>query len=147
LSETPVRIPYVDLVGQNAVVIDDAMRRVRAVLQHGQFILGPEVRELEEALATYLGVDHVIGVNSGTDALILALRVHGIGDGDEVIMPSHTFLATAAAICTVGAVPVFADIDRETMLLSPASVLDQITPRTRAIMPVHLNGYPCDWKH
>lgn len=144
MSPPRATIPYVDLPRQNAVMIEDALRRMRKVLEHGQYILGPEVTELESQIAEYLGVAHVLGVNSGTDALILSLRAHGITEGDEVITSSHTFLATTAAICAVGATPVFADVDAETMVLCPTSVEDRITPRTRAILPVHLNGHPCD---
>ena len=144
MSPANTPIPYVNLPKQNAVMIDDAVRRIRRVLEHGQYILGPEVIELESQLAGILGVAHVLGVNSGTDALILSLRAHGIAEGDEVITSSHTFLATASAICAVGATPVFADVDAQTMVLCPASVEERITPRTRAILPVHLNGHPCD---
>ncbi|MCP4006205.1 MAG: DegT/DnrJ/EryC1/StrS family aminotransferase [bacterium] len=120
------------------------MLRVRRVVEHGQYILGPEVAELESSLAEYLGVAHVIGVNSGTDALVLALSTHRIGPGDEVITPSHTFLATTAAICARGATPVFADVDPRTMVICAKSVEERITSRTRALLPVHLNGFPCD---
>jgi dTDP-4-amino-4,6-dideoxygalactose transaminase len=144
VTPEPTRIPFVDLALQNGPILDDAIARVRRVIEHGHYILGPEVGELECELAGYLGVDHVVGVGNGTDALVLALRAHGIGEGDEVILPSHTFLASAAAVCLVGARPVFADIDPETMLLSPACAEERIGPQTRAIMPVHLNGFPCD---
>ncbi len=137
-------IPFVDLGAQNARVLDDALARVRRVLEHGQCILGPEVREFESAVAAFLGVDHVIGVGNGTDALVLTMRALGIREGDEVILPSHTFLATAAAIRIVGAIPVFADVCADTMLLDPESVERCMTRFTRAIVTVHLNGHPCD---
>ncbi|MEZ4334233.1 MAG: DegT/DnrJ/EryC1/StrS family aminotransferase [Myxococcota bacterium] len=144
MSTPPAPIPYVDLASQNAALVDDLLERVRRVLIHGQSILGPEVGELECALAGYLGVQHVVGVNSGTDALVLALAAHGIGPGDEVVVPAHTFLATASAVCAVGATPVFADVDAETMVVSAETLAAQLTPRTRALIPVHLNGFPCD---
>ncbi len=144
MTKGPNAIAYVDLVRQNAALIDDLMARIRRVLEHGQYILGPEVSELEAALARYLGVAHVIGVNSGTDALVLALASHGIGPGDEVVTPSHSFLATASAVCAVGATPVFADVDPETMVVSAETLEARITPRTRALIPVHLNGFVCE---
>ncbi len=144
MTNGPRRIPYVDLARQNVSVLDESLAAVRRVLEHGQMILGPEVAALEEAIADYLGVRHVVGVNSGTDALILALRVHGVGPDDEVIVPSHTFLATAAAICSVGATPVFADVDPATMVVCPDRVAALVSGRTAAIVAVHLNGYPCD---
>lgn len=144
MSTPSPSIPYVDLAGQNAPLVDDLLERIRRVLLHGQSILGPEVGELECALAGYLGVDHVVGVNSGTDALVLALAAHGIGPGDEVVVPSHTFLATASAVCAVGATPVFADVDARTMVVTAETLAAQLGPRTRALIPVHLNGFPCD---
>ncbi|MBK7950860.1 MAG: DegT/DnrJ/EryC1/StrS family aminotransferase [Deltaproteobacteria bacterium] len=144
MTTSPDPIAYVDLARQNAGLIDDLMGRIRRVLEHGQSILGPEVAELETALARVLGVAHVIGVNSGTDALVLALASHGIGPGDEVVTPSHTFLATASAVCAVGATPVFADVDPRTMVVSAETLEAVLSPRTRAVIPVHLNGFPCD---
>ena len=144
MSGMAQNVPFVDLPKQNSEIIDDAMRRVRKVIEHGGYILGPEVGEFESTLAEFLNVDHVIGVNSGTDALVLSLRAHGIGPGDEVIMPSHTFLATAAAIRLVGATPVFADVDRKSMLMDAQTARACMTDRTAALLPVHLNGYPCD---
>jgi dTDP-4-amino-4,6-dideoxygalactose transaminase len=114
------------------------------LLRHGKLILGPEVAEFEKRIAEYTGADHAVGVNSGTDALLLALKAHGIGPGHEVITVAHSFLATASAICLAGAVPVFCDIDPETMLMDPKGLEELRTERTRAVMPVHLNGFPCD---
>lgn len=139
-----MQIPYINLPSQHADLEPELLRAVRRVLRHGQFILGPEVSELETRLASYVNVPHVIGVNSGTDALILALRAHGIQPGDEVITVSHSFVANASAICMVGAVPVFVDIDARTMLMDPACLPAALTPRTRAVLPVHLNGFPCE---
>ncbi len=141
-----MRIPYINLPLQHRDLEPELLDAVRRVLRHGQFILGPEVSELESRLASFMDVGHVIGVNSGTDALVLAMRAHGIGAGDEVVTVSHSFVANASAICMAGAVPVFADIDPETMLMDPACLQELLTPRTMAVLPVHLNGYPCDMK-
>ena len=112
------------------------------MLESGRFIFGPEVEAFEREAAAFLGVPHAIGVANGTDALVLALDALGIGRGDEVICPSFTFYATAEAIARVGATPVFADIDPVTLNLDPEDVAARITPRTKAIMPVHLFGRP-----
>ncbi len=106
--------------------------------------LGAVTRAFEEELAEYLGAAHVVAVNSGTAALHLALAAHGIGAGDEVVVPSITFAASVQAVLAVGATPVFADALDETGLLDPDDVVQRLTPRTRAIMPVHLGGSPCD---
>lgn len=140
----PAPVPYVDLAAQNRAQEDELLEAVRQVLRHGHYILGPEVEAFERRIAARLGVAHAVGVGSGTDALVLALRAHHIGPGDEVIVPSHTYFATATAVALQGARPVFVDIDPETMLLDPAQVAEAIGPRTRAIIPVHLNGAPCD---
>ena len=136
------RIPYVDLVAQHRALKPELHAALERVLDHGQFILGPEVAELERALATSLGVSHVVGVSNGTDALVLGLKLAGVSAGDEVITVSHSFVATATAIRLVGASPVFVEIDEATMNIDPAAVERAWTPRTRAVMPVHLNGSP-----
>ncbi len=137
-------LPYVDLPALHAPLRERLLEAVGRVLDHGRFILGPEVAELEGRLAERLGVPAVVGVASGTDALVLALRSRGIGAGDDVITVSHSFVATASAIRLLGARPVFVDVDAETMLLDPALLEQAVTPRTRAVLPVHLNGHPCD---
>lgn len=137
------RIAYVDLARQNAPLAAELLAAVSRVLAHGRFILGPEVAELEARLSERLGVQHVVGVANGTDALVLALRALGIGPGDEVITVSHSFVATALAVRLAGATPVFVDVDDRTMLLDPSLLATALTPRTRAVMPVHLNGLPC----
>jgi dTDP-3-amino-3,4,6-trideoxy-alpha-D-glucose transaminase len=139
-------IPYVDVAAHNRPLEGDLVAALRRVIEHGQFILGPEVGELETQLAARLGVAHVVSVGNGTDALVLALRLHGIGEGDEVIVPSHSFVASALAVRLLRATPVFADIDEETMVLDASAAARAITARTRAVMPVHLNGYPCDMR-
>lgn len=137
-----MHIPQMDMVAQYRAIrseIDDA---VRDVLESGRFIMGPHVRGLETEVAKYLGVDHGVGVASGTDALVLALRAVEIGPGDEVIVPAYTFFATVEAVLTVGATPVFADIDPLTYNIDVQQALARITPRTRAVIPVHLYGHP-----
>jgi dTDP-4-amino-4,6-dideoxygalactose transaminase len=116
---------------------------IEQVLKSGQFIMGPNVRALEEELAKYLRVKHAITVNSGTDALVIGLRAAGIGPGDEVITSPFTFFATVEAIHHVGATPVFADIDALTFNLDPQRVAQVLTPKTKAILAVHLYGLPC----
>jgi UDP-2-acetamido-2-deoxy-ribo-hexuluronate aminotransferase len=134
----------VDLRAQYHRIRDDVERRIRAVLEHGQYVLGPEVRELEEALAARAGVPHCLVVASGTDALLMSLLALGVGPGDEVITTPFTFGATAGAIRLAGARPVFCDIDPRTYTLDPAGVEALVTPRTRAIMPVSLFGQCAD---
>jgi UDP-2-acetamido-2-deoxy-ribo-hexuluronate aminotransferase len=133
-------ILFIDLQTQQARIKESIDRRVDAVLSHGQYILGPEVAELESALASYVGVGHCIAVSSGTDALLLALMALGIGPGDEVITTPFSFIATAEAIVLLGATPVFLDICPKTYNLDPRLVESAITPRTKAIMPVSLYG-------
>ena len=127
---------------QYAPLIPELEERFAAVLESGRFIFGPEVEAFEREAAAFLGVPHAIGVANGTDALVLVLEALGIGRGDEVICPAFTFYATAEAIARVGATPVFADIDPGTLNLDPEDVAARITPRTKAIMPVHLFGRP-----
>lgn len=137
-------IPYIDLPAQHRPIEDELVAALRRVLAHGQFILGPEVAELERRLAERLGVAHVITVGNGTDALVLALRLRGIGPGDEVVVPSHSFVATASAVCLVGATPVFADVDGSSMLMTAATIEAAFTSRVKAVIPVHLNGFACE---
>jgi UDP-N-acetyl-3-dehydro-alpha-D-glucosamine 3-aminotranferase len=137
-------IPVLDLTVQYQALkqeIDAAMQQVALT---GRYILGPHVQALEAEIAAYCDCRHGIGVANGTDALHLALRALRIGPGDEVITTPFTFIATTEAIGLVGAVPVFVDIDPDTFNLDPARIERAITPRTRAILPVHLYGQPCD---
>ncbi|MFH5831627.1 DegT/DnrJ/EryC1/StrS family aminotransferase [Halalkalibaculum sp. DA384] len=115
---------------------------IQNVMKHGQFILGPEVEEFEQQAAEYLGVEHAIGVNSGTDALVIGLRAAGVGPGDEVITTPFSFFATAESISNIGARPVFVDIEPSTFNLQPANIEPAITENTKAILPVHLFGLP-----
>jgi UDP-2-acetamido-2-deoxy-ribo-hexuluronate aminotransferase len=135
---------FVDLKTQYRRLKSSIDARIQAVLDHGQFILGPEVRELEERLAARIGAKHCIGAASGTDALLLALMALGIGPGDEVVTSPFTFFATGEMIALLGATPVFADIDPATYNIDPAKVEAAITPRTRAIMPISLYGQPAE---
>jgi len=139
-----VTVPYVDLPSQHRGLRAGLVAALERVIDHGQLILGPEVALLEERLRERLGVPQVVTVANGTDALVLALRLRGVGPGDEVITVSHSFVATAAAIRLVGATPVFVDVDEETMLLDPGLLEDALSFRTRAVLPVHLNGFVCD---
>jgi len=135
-------IPHVDVKAQYAPLIPALEEAFARVLRSGRFIFGPEVEAFEEEAAAYLGVEEAVGVANGTDALVIALDGLGIGDGDEVVCPAFTFFATAEAIARRSAVPVFADIDPQTLNLDPDDVERRITERTKAIMPVHLFGRP-----
>jgi dTDP-4-amino-4,6-dideoxygalactose transaminase len=136
------QIPLVDVRAQYAPLLDELKERIAEVLDSGRFILGPNVQAFEEEAAAYLGVRHAIGVANGTDALVLALDAMGVGDGDEIICPAFTFYATAEAIIRRGARPVFADIEATSLNIDPEDAARRITPRTKAIIPVHLFGRP-----
>lgn len=131
---------FIDLKTQQAAIKDELDRRIATVLAHGQYIMGPEVAELEAALATYVGVKHCISVSSGTEALLIALMALGVGHGDEVITTPFTFVATAEVIVLLGAKPVFVDVDPRTANIDPTRIAAKITPRTKAIIPVSLYG-------
>jgi len=137
-------IPMVNLKAQYAEIKDEVEQGLAETIANCSFILGPNVQAFEQECADYLGVKHAIAVASGTDALHLALIAEGIGPGDEVITTAFTFIATAEAICYVGAKPVFVDIDPKTFNISPEAIEKAITPKTKAIMPVHLFGQPAD---
>ena len=131
---------FIDLKAQYAKLQTEIDRRMRAVLAHGQFILGPEVTELESRLGARTGSQHCIACSSGTDALLIALMALGVGAGDEVVTTPFTFVATVETIALLGATPVFVDIDPRTYNLDPALLGAAITPRTKAIMAVSLYG-------
>jgi dTDP-4-amino-4,6-dideoxygalactose transaminase len=136
------RIPHVDVKAQYAPLIPELEQAFARTLDSGRFIFGPEVEDFEREAAAYLGTEEAIGVANGTDAIVLALDALGVGDGDEVICPAFTFYATAEAIARRGAIPVFAEIDPVTLNIDPADVERRITPRTKALVPVHLFGRP-----
>ncbi len=137
-------IPMVDLKRQYHNLKADIDAAIQNVLEDGQFILGPNVAELEREIAAYHGVSHGVGVASGTDALLLSLRACEIGPGDEVITTPFTFIATADVISLLHAIPVFADIVTDTFNIDPGKVEEKITNKTKAIIPVHLFGHPAD---
>lgn len=137
-------IPILDSKRQYAQIGAEVEKEVLEVLRSGQYILGKHNKALEEELANFIGVNHAVALNSGTDALHLALRALDIGKGDEVISTAFTFVATAEAIGIVGAKPVFVDIDSNTFNIDPAKIEAAITPKTKAIIPVHLYGQPAD---
>lgn len=139
-------IPFFDSTAQTSRLIDQIQPALERVIQSQRFILGEEVAAFEREIAAYLGVRHAIGVSSCTDALAVSLSALGIGPGDEVITTPYTFFATTGAILRVGATPVFADIERTSFNLDPARVAAAISPRTRAILPVHLFGQPADMR-
>lgn len=135
-------IPHVDVRAQYEPLVDELKDAFARTLDTGRFIFGPEVEAFEREAAEHLGVQQTIGVANGTDAIVIALDALGIGAGDEVVCPTFTFYATAEAIARTGATPVFADIDPVTLNIDPADVERRITPRTKALMPVHLFGRP-----
>lgn len=137
-------VPFVDLWAQHAPLAAEIEEALAAVLRRSDFVLGSAVSLLEEEFATYCGASHAIGVSSGTAALELALLAYGIGQGDEVIIPANTFIATAFAITHAGAIPILTDIDPHTYAIDVAAVEKALTGRTRAIVPVHLYGHPVD---
>lgn len=136
---------FIDLKAQQARIRDRIDARIRAVLDHGQYILGPEVAQLEQQLAAYTGAGHCISCANGTDALVIALLALGVGRGDEVIVPAFSFFATAEAVALVGATPVFVDIEPRSWNIDPDAVAAAITPRTKALLPVSLFGQCADF--
>ncbi|MDT9001234.1 DegT/DnrJ/EryC1/StrS family aminotransferase [Paucibacter sp. APW11] len=137
-------MPFIDLKAQYAALKSSIDARIQRVLDHGQYIMGPEVKELEAQLAAYVGVKHCITVSSGTEALLIALMALDLKPGDEVITTPFTFAATAEVIVLLGGVPVFVDIEPDTCNIDVRLIEAAITPRTRAIMPVSLYGQVCD---
>jgi dTDP-4-amino-4,6-dideoxygalactose transaminase len=138
------KIYFGNPIAQFSSYKDEILEAIRKVCEQGPYILGTEVDSFEKEFASYHNVEYAIGVGSGTDALALSLRALDIGPGDEVITVSHTALATAAAIVMTGATPVLIDVEEEFYTLDPTKIEAAITPRTKAIIPVHLYGQPCD---
>ena len=137
-------VPLLDLSTQYAPLRDEILRAVTRVCDSQRFIGGPEIDALERELAALIGAGHAVAVSSGTDALLAALMAIGIGPGDEVITPTYSFFATAGCVSRLGAVPVFVDIDPVTFNVDPAAIARALTPRTRALLPVHLFGLAAD---
>lgn len=139
-------VPMIDLKKQFQDIKGDVIDALTEVLESSRYVLGPKVEEFERIVAEYLGTGHAVSVASGTDALHLALMSLGLGEGDEVITTPFTFFATVEAILYVGALPVFADVEPETLNISADKIEEKITRRTKAIIPVHIFGHPADMK-
>lgn len=137
-------IPLVDLTSQYHSIKKEIDSAVLSTLESGHFILGPQVTKFEEDVASLLGLDFAVGLASGTDALVLALRALDIGAGDEVIIPAYTFFATAGTVMSVGAKPVMVDIDPQSYQIDVSKIASAITSKTKAIIPVHLYGHPAE---
>lgn len=137
-------VPVIDLKIQHRSIAAEIESAIKNVCENTAFILSDEMKAFEAEFASYCGAKHGVGVANGTEALFLALKAFGIGPGDEVIVPTNTFIATAAAVSHAGATPVFVDCDSETYCIDPGRISSAITERTRAIMPVHLYGHPAD---
>ena len=144
-EEYKMTIPFIDLKSQYQSIAETIQNSIKTVLEHGQYIMGPEVSELEDKLANYVGTKYCVTVSSGTDALLISMMALGIKPGDEVITTPFTFIATAEMISLLGATPVFVDIDENTYNIDPDCIERAITPRTRAIIPVSLYGQCADF--
>ena len=138
------KIQMVDLYGQYLGMRDEIDNAISNVIASSSFIRGDEVKRLEGELADFIGVKHAVTCGTGTDALMLSLMASGLERGDEVIMPAFTFAAVAEVVLLLGGVPVFADVDESTFNIDPESVDRMVSARTKAIVPVHLFGQPCD---
>jgi len=143
-AQVSVPIPFIDLKTQYQALKPQIQARINAVLEHGQYIMGPEVKELEERLAALTGAKHCITCASGTEALLMSLMALGIGPGDEVVTTPFTFVATAEVIVLLGAKPVFVDVEPDTGIIDAELIEASITPLTKAIMPVSLYGQTAD---
>lgn len=135
---------FIDLKSQQALIREKLDKRIATVLDHGRYVMGPEVGKLEEKLADYVGVKHCVGASSGTDTLLIALMALGIGPGDEVITVPYTWISTAEMIALIGAKPVFVDIEEDTWNMDPTKLEAAITDKTKAIMPVGIYGQTAD---
>src|SRR3972149_2563048 len=143
-APVPMKVPFIDIEEQNRKIWPELREALDGVISQAQFILGPAVERFEAAFAKYVGRDYCVGLNNGTSALHMALQACDVGPGDEVITTPHTWISTSWAISYVGARPVYVDIDPVTYNINPALIERAITPRTKAILPVHLYGQMCD---
>src|SRR6195256_2032537 len=141
-SKQPQQVPFVDLAAQYRPIAAEMNEATSRVIQNADFILGREVSLFEEEFAEFCEAKYAVGVDSGTSALELALRAYDIGPGDEVITAANSFIASALAVSHAGATPVLVDVDPYTYTLDVASIESAITPRTKAVLPVHLYGHP-----
>jgi dTDP-4-amino-4,6-dideoxygalactose transaminase len=139
-----MKVPFFDLTPQFSLIEEEIKAALDEVFKTQQFIMGPQIEILERTIADYCRTRYAAGVASGSDALLLSLMTVGVGPGDEVIIPPFTFFATAGSVSRLGAIPVFADIDQETFNIDPLKILEKITPKTKAIIPVHLYGQCAD---
>ena len=139
-----MKVPFIDLSAQHDGLMDKILQCIAQVFEEGSFILGSQVSQFEKAVAKMLGVPHALGLNSGTDALLLSLKALGIGSGDEVIVPTFTFVAVADVVARLGARPVFVDVDPINYNMAIDCVTQAITPKTKAIIAVHMFGQACD---
>lgn len=137
-------IQFYDFKREYEEIKDDINKKISDVLKRGYYVSGNEVKKFESSFSEYIGTEKGLGVNSGSDALYMAIKALGIGEGDEVITVSHTFISTVDAITRNGAIPIFCDIDPDTYCIDTSKIDDKITDKTRAILPVHLYGHPAD---
>ncbi len=144
LTDTPAGVPLLDVQRQYRTIQREVAQAIQKVCDSGRFIMGPDCEQLEQSVASYCKVPHAVACASGSDALLLALMAYGVGPGDEVLMPSYTFFATASAAWRLGAKPVFVDIEPVSFNLNPRALEALITPATKAIVPVHLYGQCAD---
>ncbi|HLF92411.1 MAG TPA: aminotransferase class I/II-fold pyridoxal phosphate-dependent enzyme, partial [Planctomycetota bacterium] len=139
-----IKVPFLDLAAHHRPFAAAFRKKLDELVRSSQFILGDELEAFEKEFAAYLGVKHAVGVSNGTDALRLACEAIGLKPGEEVIVPAYTFIATAFGVTAAGGTPRFVDVSEDTFNLDPEKVEKAITPRTRAILPVHLFGHPAD---
>jgi dTDP-3-amino-3,4,6-trideoxy-alpha-D-glucose transaminase len=144
VSAAATHVPFLDVAAANAELRDELVEAAAQVIAHERVLLGPRLEAYEAEFARFVGAEHAVGVGTGLDALSLGLRALGVVAGDEVLVPSHTFVATWLAVAAIGAVPVPVEADRGTANLDPDRLAAAITPRTTAVVPVHLYGLPCD---
>ena len=137
-------IPFINLEKEYFSIDKELNEAVQGTFKNGYFVLGEEVKKFEKEFADYINSKNAIGVNSGSDALFLAIKSLGIGEGDEIITVSHTFISTVDAIVRNGAKPVFVDIEPDTYCIDPSKIEEKITKNTKAILPVHIYGHPAD---